>query len=476
MSNSPRLILPKHAPKIAPLSEVRGAEFLPFAVYKLAGIPNNEYDELVATINKDHIIGKEPNETYLARCALEHMSNFQTLDDIVAAHIDYCKAHLNELNHFPFGFLVAHDRDWNFEGLLLVYIDFEEPFEVTGFRVSIEDVAPAAETLRNDDNGAQVLRDIYEMTVMSYVPLGWTPERLAAATADELLQLDYSTLHLVSPMAVSSPSAQDAIFGARIDELTRRERERFKLSPVLPRFRPDTPLPEDDTERTVMQQRMRKWLDDERVRYLANPDVPAVPLINTQKVPKPDVDAVVQVVQEAGYDDFGYVLVRLDYTDEDAWTRWNTIFHQYLDRSLEESLGGESIADKLLIVNVEDEDLDGTGWHGAVSYYEDVCANDTVPPGLETGMILVADTEAVSSLLQPTSDVEPWIWAADVDYDWEIGDQPSLGSSPARHYPGYIRVALSVVLSEFWPLLKRPGCVGRHLWTPDLGVWEGIGV
>lgn len=169
-------------------------------------------------------------------------------------------------------------------------------------------------------------------------------------------------------MAVSSPSAQDVIFGARMDELTRRERERFKLSPVLPRFKPDTPLPEADTERNVMQQRMRKWLDGERARYLANPDGPAVPSITTQKVSKPDVDAVVQVVQEAGYDDFGFVLVGLDYTDEDAWTRWNASFHQYLDQSLEESLGGESIADKSLIVTVDDEELNGTGWHGAVRY------------------------------------------------------------------------------------------------------------
>lgn len=99
-----------------------------------------------------------------------------------------------------------------------------------------------------------------------------------------------------------------------------------------------------------------------------------------------------------------------------------------------------------------------------------------VPPGLDTGMVLVADAEALRSLLQPTPDVEPWIWAADVEYDWKIGDQPSLDSSPARHYPGYIRVALSVVLSEFWPLLKSPGGVARHLWTPDLEVWKGIGV
>ncbi|KAG9855167.1 hypothetical protein KCU98_g2352, partial [Aureobasidium melanogenum] len=277
-------------------------------------------------------------------------------------------------------------------------------------------------------------------------------------------------------MAVSSPAAQDIVFGTRMDELTRRERERLKLPKVLPRFKPDTPLPEDVTERAVMQHRMRKWLADERARYLANPDALPVPLTTKQKVPKPYVDAVVQVVQEAGYDDFGCVLVRLDYTDEDAWTRWNTTFHQYLDQSLEESLGGESIADKSLIMTVEDEDLNGTGWHGALSYYKDFCADDMVPPGLDTGMILVADAQAVRSLLQPTPDVEPWIWAVDVDNDWKIEDQPSLGSSPVRQYPGYIRVALSVVLSEFWPLLKSPGVVGRHLWTSDLGLWEGIGV
>lgn len=46
-----------------------------------------------------------------------------------------------------------------------------------------------------------------------------------------------------------------------------------------------------------------------------------------QRVPKPDYGAVVQMVQEAGYDDFGFVLVRSEYTNEDAWTRWNTTFY-----------------------------------------------------------------------------------------------------------------------------------------------------
>ncbi|CAD0097272.1 unnamed protein product, partial [Aureobasidium mustum] len=444
---------------IAPLSEVRGAEFLPFAVYNLAGIPEHDSDGLVAVINKDNIIGNEPHEIFLAQRAAELETQQQTLSGIVDVHIHYCTTQADKLEYFPFGFLAAHDEDWKANGVSLVYVDFEEPYEVTGFRISIENVAMAANTLRDDDNGAKEVRDLYEMGG------SLSPQ-----------QTTRYTLHLISPMTVSSPAAQDIIFGARMDEVTRLERERLKLPPVLPRFKPDTLLPEDATECAVTQQRMRKWLADERTKSLANPDVPNILSTAKQIVPKPDVDAVMQVVQEAGYNDFGFVLVRLDYSDEDAWTRWNTAFQEYLDRSLEESQGGQSIADKLMTMNVEDEDLNGTGWHGAVFYYNDLCGDDIVPPGLRTNMILVADIKAVNSLLHQTADVEPWIWAVDVHFDWKIGDQPPRGPPPANHYPGYMRVALSVVVSEFWPLLKGSCFFVRQLWTPDLGLWRGIGV
>jgi hypothetical protein len=82
--------------------------------------------------------------------------------------------------------------------------------------------------------------------------------------------------------------------------------------------------------------------------------------------PKPDVDAVVQVVEEAGYDDFGFAIVRLDYSDQDAWERWKAAFDVVQDQSVDECLGGEKVKDKLLTMFVEDEDLQGTGWHGAV--------------------------------------------------------------------------------------------------------------
>lgn len=86
--------------------------------------------------------------------------------------------------------------------------------------------------------------------------------------------------------------------------------------------------------------------------------------------PQPDVDAVVQVVEQAGYDDFGFAIVRLDYTDEEEWERWKNIFDTVQDQSVDECLGGAKIKDKLLTMFVEDEELQGTGWHGAVRYVD----------------------------------------------------------------------------------------------------------
>lgn len=112
------------------------------------------------------------------------------------------------------------------------------------------------------------------------------------------------------------------------------------------------------------------------------------------------------------------------------------------------------------------------------SYYKDLCVEDIVQPGLRTNVILVADSKAISSLLDETLDVEPWIWAIDVGFNRKVGDELSQGSSPspADRYPGYMRIALSLVVSELRPLLKSSCFSGRQLWAPELKSWEGIGI
>ncbi|KAG9563621.1 hypothetical protein KCU71_g6667, partial [Aureobasidium melanogenum] len=308
--------------------------------------------------------------------------------------------------------------------------------------------------------------------LMSYTPPGWTAQHVANATADELLRLDYSTLHLIAPNAVSSPAAQDVLLGALIDERSRLEQLRLKLPPQDPIFAPTTIPPSDPVHRDVLEQRKHRWLLKERERYFSDPGAPIVPTPSMPKH-KPDVDAVVQVVEEAGYDDFGFAIVRLDYTDEEEWERWKGIFDTVQDQSVDECLGGAKIKDKLLTMFVEDEELQGTGWHGAVSYFSDLRANDQVPEGLDTPIILVADEFSITSLLHPTSNVKPWIWAVDLSHDWVIGDVPPVAVTPTDIYPGYFRVALEAVIPELWPLLKGTGISGLELWGGDDSVWEG---
>lgn len=97
------------------------------------------------------------------------------------------------------------------------------------------------------------------------------------------------------------------------------------------------------------------------------------------------------------------------------------------------------------------------------SYFSDLGANDQVPEGLDTPIILVADKTSITSLLHPTSDVKPWIWAVDLSHDWVIGDVPPVAVTPMDIYPGYFRVALEAVIPELWPLLKGTGILGLEL-------------
>jgi hypothetical protein len=166
-----------------------------------------------------------------------------------------------------------------------------------------------------------------------------------------------------------------------MDEQTREERLRMKLPHQAPLFAPNAILPSDPIRRAVLEQRKAQWLLQERERYFSDRGAPLAPTLSTPK-PKPDVDAVVQVVEEAGYDDFGFMIVRLDYSDETAWERWKAAFDVVLDQSVDECLGGDQVKDKLMTMFVEDEDLQGTGWDGAVTYVielkrpvVDICEN-----------------------------------------------------------------------------------------------------
>jgi hypothetical protein len=84
-----------------------------------------------------------------------------------------------------------------------------------------------------------------------------------------------------------------------------------------------------------------------------------------------------------------------------------------------------------------------------------------------------ADKTSIASLLHPTPDVKPWIWAADLNHDWVMGDVPPTAVTPTDIYPGYFRVSLEAVIPELWPLLMGTGISGLELWDLEGTVCEG---
>lgn len=97
-------------------------------------------------------------------------------------------------------------------------------------------------------------------------------------------------------------------------------------------------------------------------------------------------------------------------------------------------------------------------------------------------MILVADKQAVDSLLHPKPGQKPWVWAVATTHIFpsERYDIPPANFT-SNEYPGFFRVTVEAAYAELWPLLMSvrplpgsPGVTGARVWNPDVDVWEGI--
>lgn len=75
-----------------------------------------------------------------------------------------------------------------------------------------------------------------------------------------------------------------------------------------------------------------------------------------------NVDPLVQTVERMGFDDFGYIFFRTDYSDDQRWEQWNEQFDEKLEASLAEAAGGERIKDKLLMPMYVNPDLEGASF------------------------------------------------------------------------------------------------------------------
>ncbi|PYH63398.1 uncharacterized protein BO88DRAFT_430526 [Aspergillus vadensis CBS 113365] len=141
-------------------------------------------------------------------------------------------------------------------------------------------------------------------------------------------------------------------------------------------------------------------------------------------VPSKDIfkiadDAVVQVVEENGFDDF-------DYSDDERWDKWDAEYDRRIDLLIERSTGGQKIMDKCLMPRFEDLELHGATHQQIQQSYYGYIETEGLAPGLDVGLCLVADTAAVKSM---NSDL-PWVYALDMNFNHSSELYPMLTAMP----------------------------------------------
>lgn len=80
---------------------------------------------------------------------------------------------------------------------------------------------------------------------------------------------------------------------------------------------------------------------------------------------------VVRLVESKGWDDFGFMLFRMDYSDDARWERFMEVYDQMLESSMDEAEAGsgiERIRDKLFTKFVDDDIVDGSGVVGVARF------------------------------------------------------------------------------------------------------------
>ncbi|KAJ5359446.1 uncharacterized protein N7496_011859 [Penicillium cataractarum] len=189
------------------------------------------------------------------------------------------------------------------------------------------------------------------------------------------------------------------------------------------------------------------------------------------------LNQLVSLVEEEGWSDFGFLLFRTSYNDENLWST----FLEYKDQILSSAIqnappesGLSHITDKMYLKQVSNEALrDITPEQVAIAYRSledgavdgDGNSEDRIEPGLRTSVCLMVDEECMRSVVgwvEGGLGTVPFVKAVDVLLgEEEVG------------YSGVFRVAISSLFTEFY--LEQLECGETVELAPEGdGVWRGL--
>lgn len=211
---------------------------------------------------------------------------------------------------------------------------------------------------------------------------------------------------------------------------------------------------------------------------------------------QPQREELLQVVEEAGFEDFGFLVIRTQYGDEELFQKWDEHFNALIEISLANRPGTEDIIDRLMLATVDDPpQLHNASWKkvqeyvpvltlpcgniGVItwsvlilvltlpsSFFEEAQEDNMVPPGLDVGFCIAVDHDAMNSLIHTKEGEDPWVWAVDTAFDFD--------AAPAQEgeYPGYFKVAVTSVIPEFFPVVAKDTMSGPEVWSFAKPLWK----
>lgn len=168
--------------------------------------------------------------------------------------------------------------------------------------------------------------------------------------------------------------------------------------------------------------------------------------------------ALVNMVEENNWDDFGFLIFRTYFGDDQLWEGFRELWDALLQHGFDvapASQGLDRIRDRLLMKIVDDEMTDGAKAEDVASAYrlftedeDGLDEDEKLEPGLKTKMCLFVDEQCMRSVTTPSTGTPPFVKAVDVE----------LGSTTNQRPGAVFKVAIKDVATHFYPAL----------WLPDI--------
>lgn len=110
----------------------------------------------------------------------------------------------------------------------------------------------------------------------------------------------------------------------------------------------------------------------------------------------------------------------------------------------------------------------GSSTDSGYRHYEEVIKpKGTITDGIDHGILLIVDSVAMASLLDPKKGVEPWVWLVEEADDSAENDADDASVNDRddddEPFPGHFPVAISSLMPDVLPMIELMGL--EELWA-----------